>query len=114
MSLFSQFEFGQPLFCLLLILLPVLWLGWRHLSLPATLWRSLVLLLLILALADPREIEQTSVQAPAGERIFAFDLSRSVSPEMRLWMTQQNLLPQSGDRVFVFGGATVEVRDWEH
>jgi uncharacterized membrane protein len=113
MSLFSQFEFGQPLFLFLLILLPLIWLGRRRLSLAAILWRSIVLLLLVLALSDPQEIRQTSVQAPAGERIFAFDLSRSVSPEMRLWMARQNLLPQSGDRVFVFGGAAQEVQDWE-
>jgi hypothetical protein len=113
MSLHSQFEFGQPLFFLLLILLPLLWLGWRRLSLPAILWRSIVLSLVVLALADPRETKQTPARTPAGERVFAFDLSRSVSPEMRLWMAQQNLLPQSGGRVFAFGGAPEEVKDWE-
>jgi hypothetical protein len=113
MSLHSQFEFGQPLFLLLFILLPLLWLGWRRFFLPAILWRSIVLSLLVLALADPRETKQTSARTLAGERVFAFDLSRSVSPEMRLWMTQQNLMPRSGDRVFVFGGAPEEVKDWE-
>src|SRR5688572_10937474 len=99
MSLHSQFEFGQPVFFLLLVLLPLLWLRWRRLSLAAILWRSVVLLLMVVALADPRETKPTPPQAPAAERIFAFDLSRSVSPEMRLWMARQNLLPQSGDRI---------------
>lgn len=111
--LFAQFEFGQALFFVLLVLLPLLWLGRRGLSRTAIFWRSIVLLLLIFALADPRELERTPSSNPAGERVFAFDLSRSVPEEMRLWMAQQNMIPGAGDRVFVFGGATEEAKDWE-
>ncbi len=106
----SQLQFAQPLFLLLLILLPLLWLRWRRLSLPAILWRSVVLLLLVLALADPRDVKQAT---KPGARIFAFDLSRSIPDGMRLWMAQQSLVPQTGDHVFVFGGAAEEVKDWQ-
>ncbi len=109
----SHLQFGQALFFALLILLPLLWFGRRRLSLPAILWRSVVLLLLIFALADPRELEQTPANKPAGERVFAFDLSRSVPEEMRLWMARTEMIPRAGDRVFIFGGAAEEVKDWE-
>jgi Ca-activated chloride channel family protein len=110
---FSHFQFGQALFFALLVLLPLLWLGRRRLFPPAILWRSIVLLLLIFALADPRETEETHSSTPAGEAVFAFDLSRSVPGEMRLWMARQNIIPRAGDRVFIFGGAVEEVKDWE-
>ena len=95
----------------MLILSPLLWLGWRRLSSAAILWRSIVLLLLVLALADPQSIEQ--VPPKAGERIFAFDLSRSIPEGMRLWMAQRSSAPRTGDHVFVFGGTAEEVKDWE-
>ena len=110
---FSHFQFGHALFFALLVLLPLLWLDRGRLSPPAILWRSIVLLLLIFALADPRDLEPTPSSKPAGERVFAFDLSRSVPEEMRLWMARQNMTPGAADRVFVFGGAAEEVKDWE-
>jgi Ca-activated chloride channel family protein len=110
-SMTAQFQFGQPLFLLLAVCLPALWLGWRRLSHTIILWRSVVLLALILALADPESIERARIDG--NGRVFAFDLSRSVPAEMRLWMARQNLVPRTGDRVFVFGGAAEEVKDWQ-
>ncbi|HEY2988377.1 MAG TPA: VWA domain-containing protein [Candidatus Binatia bacterium] len=110
-ALLFPFQFGQPPALWLLIILPLLWLYSRRLSFSALLWRSVVLLLLILALADPRRVTQAPLKA--GERIFAFDLSRSIPAEMKLWMARQNLAPRTGDRVFVFGGTAEEVTDWE-
>src|SRR2546427_4999356 len=105
-AIFSQLEFGRPLILLLVILLPLLWLWPRGLSPSAIFWRSAVLLFLILALADPVEIGDAP--EAAAERIFAFDLSRSIPEDMRIWMTQQGLAPRVSDRVFVFGGAAEE------
>lgn len=105
----SHFLFNQPLYLLLLSLLPLLWLRLRALSFAAILWRSVIFLLLVLSLAD---LKQVGTAARKGERLFAFDLSRSIPEEIRNWMTQQGLAPQPGDRTFVFGGEAREVKDW--
>lgn len=109
--LFAHFQFGRPEFFFLLLVLPALWLRRREFS-PALLGRALALLLVIAALAEPRIVE-TAPPAKAAGRVFAFDLSRSVPAEMRLWMARQDLVPRAGDRVFVFGGAAEEAGDWE-
>lgn len=108
----AEFQLGQPLFLLLAIFLPLLWLRRRRVSIAAILLRSAVLLLVILALADPLEITAGAPRR-AEERVFAFDLSRSVPEETRLWMARQNILPRADDRVFVFGGAPEETNDWK-
>ncbi|MEK7210528.1 MAG: hypothetical protein AAB070_03830 [Candidatus Binatota bacterium] len=105
----SHFLFNQPLYLLLLSLLPLLWLRLRALSFAAILWRSVIFLLLVLSLAD---LKQVGTAVRKGERLFAFDLSRSIPEEIRNWMTQQGLAPQPGDRTFVFGGEAREVKDW--
>ncbi|MGH7774847.1 MAG: VWA domain-containing protein [Candidatus Binatia bacterium] len=107
--LLSQFQFAQPLFVWLLFLLPFLWLRLRGRSLAVILWRSVTLLLLVLILTDPQQVGE---ETKKGERIFAFDLSRSIPEGMRLWMARQSLTPQPGDRTFAFGGAVEEVTDW--
>ena len=106
----SQLYFAKPLFLLLLFLLPFLWLHFRERPLAILLWRTIVCLLVVLALADPERTGEEVMKK--GERIFAFDLSQSIPSGMRLWMAKQSLLPGSGDRAFVFGGEAKEVTDW--
>jgi uncharacterized membrane protein len=108
-DLFSHLQLAKPLFLLFLLLLPLLWLRLRGRSLAVSLWRSLIFLLLVLTLADP---QWTSETEKTGERIFAFDLSRSIPEGMRLWMVKQSFTPQPGDRTFVFAGEAKEVTDW--
>src|SRR5262245_9702140 len=108
-DILSQLHFASPLFLYLFLLLPLLWLRLRRRSFLVILWRSVILAVLVLALAD---LELMSETRKAGERIFAFDLSRSIPDAMRLWMIKQKLLPGPGDRTFVFGGEVEEVDDW--
>src|SRR3954465_9895416 len=108
----GSFAFSRPEFFWLLVVLPLLWLRYRRLPLAAVAWRSVVLLLGTAALADPR-IGEPSAAARAGERVFAFDVSRSVPVETRRWIPRQERQPAGGDRVYVFAGAAVESGDWK-
>lgn len=111
----SGLYFGKPLFFYLLLLIPFFWLRLRSLPFWAVLWRTAIVFLLIFALADPQR-RSTAQVTEMGERIFAFDLSRSIPGAVKLWMeksARENFRPLSGDRVFVFAGEAVEVRDWE-
>jgi Ca-activated chloride channel homolog len=111
-ELFSDIQFAKPLFLWLLLGLPLLWLRIRDQRLPIILGRTVIVLLLIFGLADPQWVIR---QAREQERIFAFDLSQSITPGMRHWMeamAQGNLAPSHGDRVFVFGSSTKETPDW--
>lgn len=111
----ARFEFAQPLYLWLLPLVVLLWLTHRHQPWSLIAWRSLIFFLLVLALADPREVSEYARSQVIG-RIFAFDLSESMSPEMRRRMgelAQARLSPGGNDRVFVFGGSTREVEEWE-
>ena len=63
--------------------------------------------MLVIALADPAWVTEQKVSAVTkkGERIFAFDLSRSIPMQMRMWMeqlTKERLLPSEQDRIFIF------------
>ena len=111
-GMFSNIQFVKPFFFWLLLPLPLLWVRFRDQRLTAIIWRTVILLLLILTLADPQQVgEQTKNE----ERIFAFDLSQSISPAMRLWMekvTQGNLAPATADRVLVFGAEVKEASNW--
>ena len=109
-NLLSQLHFSQPLFLLLLLLLPLLWLRLRGRSFAVILWRTVIVLLLVLTLAD---LQQSGEESRKGERVFAFDLSRSIPEEMKKWMAQQGLAHQPGDRTFVFGAEAREVKDWD-
>ena len=109
----SQLQFAKPLFFLLLLFLPLLWLRLRQRALAVVLWRSLIFVLLVLALADPQFVSQATRK---GERVFAFDLSRSIPMAMRLWAersAKQGLTAESSDRAFVFAGEVKEVTDWD-
>ena len=109
-NLFSNLHLIRPLYLLLLLLLPLLWLRLRGRSLTVILWRTVIFLLLIFALADLRQIGGGFGK---GERIFVFDLSRSIPEEMKNWMAKQGMAPQPGDRAFVFGGEAREAKDWD-
>ncbi len=79
-------HFGRPLYLLLSLLLPLLWLRLRGRSFAVMLWRTVIFLLLVLTLADLQRVGEAGRKA---ERVFAFDLSRSIPEAMRNWMVQQ-------------------------
>jgi Ca-activated chloride channel homolog len=110
--LLSQIEFLKPLFFWFLILIPFLWFRFRDRRLAVIISRTVILLLLVISGADPQFVTEQSTEQ---ERIFAFDLSRSIAPALRRWMaktTEANLGPQRGDRTFVFGAESEEAADW--
>ncbi|TAK01881.1 hypothetical protein EPO44_08740, partial [bacterium] len=74
-NLLDHLHFGQPLYLLLFLLLPLLWLRLGGRSLTVMLWRTVIFLLLVLALAD---LQQAGEAGRKAERVFAFDLSRSI------------------------------------
>lgn len=103
-------HFGQPLYLLLFLLLPLLWLRLSGRSFAVILWRTAIFLLLVLTLADPQQVGEAGRKA---ERVFAFDLSRSIPEGMRNWMAQQGQALRPGERAFVFAGEAKEVKDWD-
>jgi uncharacterized membrane protein len=111
-ELLSNIEFAKPIFFWLALALPVLWARFRGAGLTVLVLRTVVVLLLILSLADPQRVSE---QSREEERVFAFDLSRSIAPAMRRWMEQtarDSFAPQSRDRVFVFASEAKETADW--
>ena len=82
-NLFANLEFARPYFLWLFLLLPALWLRFADRRLWVLLGRTAILALVILTLADP---QTTSQQSRQEERIFAYDVSRSVPASMRAWM----------------------------
>jgi len=107
---FENIEFARPLFLWLFCALPLLWLRagdrrWLVLTL-----RMFIAALLIITLADPQAVHETH---QSEQRIFAYDLSQSVSASMRRWMAQatQELGPSEKDSVFVFGADAKPVRN---
>ena len=111
-ELLSDIQFAKPLFLWLLLGLPLLWVRVRDQRLIVILARTIILLLLIFGLADPQWVTR---QAKQEERIFAFDISQSVTNSMRRWMgatAEGRLAPTQGDRVFVFASDTKEAPDW--
>ena len=111
-ALLPNIEFFKPMFLWLLLLVPLLWLRFRDRRAAVMIVRSAMLILVILSGADPQYVTERSTQE---ERIFAYDLSRSIAPAMRRWMgnvTEKNLAPNRGDRIFVFGAESEEAADW--
>jgi Ca-activated chloride channel family protein len=111
-EVFSNIQFAKPFFFWLFLALPVLWFRFRDRRLVVLVWRSVILSLLILTLADPERVNE---QTKDRERIFAFDLSQSIPPSMRSWMeknSEENFVPTGQDRVFVFGSQVKETSDW--
>src|SRR5215470_13266409 len=102
-EIFTSVQFSNPVFFWLLLTLPLLWFRLRDRRLVVLIWRTGILLLLVLTLADPQTVSQ---QTKDEERIFAFDLSESISPTMRRWMERtalDQLAPNRQEHVFVFG-----------
>ena len=111
-EMLANVQFAKPVFFWLLLALPLLWLRFRDQRVAVMIWRTVILLLLILTLADPQSVAE---QTQNEERIFAFDMSQSIPPAMRDWMkrtAQEKLAPGPQDRVFVFGSEVKEVTNW--
>ena len=111
-ELLSDIQIAKPLFLWLLLGLPLLWVRARDQRLLVILARTIIFLLLVLGLADPQWVTR---QAKQEERIFAFDISQSVTNSMRRWMgatADGRFAPTQGDRVFVFASDTKEAPDW--
>ena len=111
-ELLADIQFAKPLFLWLLLGLPLLWLRIRAQKLLVILTRTIILLLLICGLADPQYVTR---QVKQEERIFAFDISQSMTNSMRRWMgsaVEAGLAPTREDRVFVFATDTKAASDW--
>jgi Ca-activated chloride channel homolog len=111
-ELLSDIQIAKPLFLWLLLGLLLLWVRARDQRLLVILARTIIFLLLVLGLADPQWVTR---QAKQEERIFAFDISQSVTGSMRRWMgatADGRFAPTQGDRVFVFASDTKEAPDW--
>ncbi len=106
-QLFATIEFAKPLYFWLLLALPLLWFSYRERGVTVLIFRSVLLALIVVALAEP---QTTSQQSHTEERIFAYDLSRSSPPSMRRWMGEATkaLAPASDDRIYVFGADSVQ------
>jgi len=114
-EIFSHVQFAKPVFFWLLLALPLLWFRFRDQRVTVIIWRMVILLLLISTVADPRFVtEQT--QTEQEERIFAFDVSRSIPESMRRWMestAENRFAPNRQDRIFVFGSEVQQVTNWQ-
>ena len=108
-QLFATFEFAKPLYFWLLLALPLLWFRYGDRRMAVMIFRSVLLALIVVALADP-QTTTTSQQSHTEERIFAYDLSRSTPPSLRRWMleTTKTLAPATDNRVYIFGGDSVQ------
>ncbi len=111
-NLFANIEWTRPYFLWLLVLLPLLWLRLGDRRLWVLLARTVILALVILTLADP---QMTSQQSRQEERVFAYDVSRSMPPSMRPWMASmtKQLVPGNSDRIYSFAGAAKQSANLE-
>ena len=110
----ANIQFAKPWFFWLLAALPLLWFWFRDRGILVMLWRSLVLMLLLAALADPQFVDSRT-ESDTEERLFAFDVSSSIPEGMRQWMdktTQGLLAPARTDRTFVFAAETRQADNW--
>ena len=106
-------QFTKPLVLWMLAGLPLLWLWFRQRSIFIMIWRTLVLALLIGVLADPQIITKKS---RTEGRIYAFDVSQSISVSMRQWMAKtarEFFSPTPADFLFVFGGEAEPTTNWQ-
>ena len=110
----ANIQFAKSWFFWLLAALPLLWFWFRDRGILVMLWRSLVLMLLLAALADPQFVDSRT-ESDTEERLFAFDVSSSIPDGMRQWMdktTQGLLAPARTDRTFVFAAETRQADNW--
>jgi Ca-activated chloride channel family protein len=109
---FSLIHLAKPEFLWLLALLPFLWLRARERGLLVVFARTVIGVLLVVALADPQFVRKETTYR---ERLFAFDVSGSIAPSMRRWMEQHArgaLAPGTHDRVYLFGADAVQSAAW--
>lgn len=115
-SLLRGIEFARPGLLWLAAGLPLFWWRWRAGSRAVVLLRSTTLLLLVVGLAEPRRVAETYEESEPPGRVFAFDLSTSITPDARRWMLERarEIAAAPGrDRYFVFAGRVHEVADFE-
>jgi Ca-activated chloride channel homolog len=113
-TLLADVQFAKPLFLWLLIGLPVLWFWFADRRWFVLVWRPLILAVLIIALADPQFVRRQTTRE-SEERIFAFDVSKSISPSLRQWIdssTQGALAPNGADRTLIFATETKDSVNW--
>ena len=113
-DLLADIQFAKPWFFWLLIALPVLWFCFRRRRLFVLVWRTLILTLLVIALADPQFVTNQT-KRESEERIFAFDVSSSISANMRQWMdgsTRGAFSPAGSDRTLIFAADAKETQNW--
>jgi hypothetical protein len=114
-SSLPPYDFSQPHLLSLLLLLPLFWLWqWRAFarlsSLLSLLLHSLVLALLILAIAGLHTLRPGSASLP----LLVIDLSRSLTGSQRQWIqdtVEQHLQPKSDTPTVIFAGTTNQI-DW--
>ncbi|HET7393060.1 MAG TPA: VWA domain-containing protein [Candidatus Binatia bacterium] len=113
-TLLADVQFAKPLLLWLLIGLPILWFWFADRRWFVLIWRTLILVVLIIALADPQFVTQQTTRE-SEERIFAFDVSKSISASMRQWMdtsAQGALAPNGADRTLIFAGEAKDSAKW--
>ena len=113
-TLLADVQFAKPLFLWLLIGLPVLWFWFADRRWFVLIWRTLILAVLIIALADPQFVTKQT-KRESEERIFAFDVSKSISASMRQWMdssAQGALAPNGSDRTLIFAAEAKDSANW--
>ena len=117
MTFLPPLRLEQPLFLAGLLLLPLIWMRWRASARPMLLWRSIILVILVVALAGPEFVRSTTrATTPSEEQIVAIDLSRSIPGPMRAWMhrtIKEKLMPGGAGRWTVFAGKARETQDWQ-
>lgn len=114
-SSLPSYDFSQPHLLSLLLLLPLFWLWqWRAFrrlpSLLSVLLHSLVLALLILAVAGLHTLRPGAASIP----LLVIDLSRSLTAPQRQWIRdtiEHQLHPQPDTPTVIFAGAAKQV-DW--
>ena len=113
-TLLADVQLAKPLFLWLLIGLPMLWFWFADRRWFVLIWRTLILTVLIIALADPQFVTKQT-KRESEERIFAFDVSKSISAIMRQWMdssAQGALAPNGADRTLIFAAEAKDSANW--
>jgi Ca-activated chloride channel homolog len=113
-TLLADLQFAKPFFLWLLFGLPVLWFWFADRRWFVLIWRTLILAVLIIALADPQFVTNQT-RRESEQRIFAFDISKSISASMRQWMdrsTQGALAPVGTDRTLIFAADAKDSVKW--
>jgi Ca-activated chloride channel homolog len=113
-DLLANIQFTRPMFLWLLIGLPILWFWFSDRRWFVLVWRTLILAVLVIALADPQFVTNQT-KRESEERIFAFDVSKSISPSMREWInrsTQGALAPNDPDRALIFAAEVKDTANW--